>query len=599
MGLATCGCAAEDTRASAATGAAPGSGGSPGGTDGAGGLFTTGTGLNCSGAVSCSDDFGAVLCDGNVVQACGPNEGCANGACVDSCAAAEANKSTVGCDYYAGNPSGLETSGACFAVFVANTTAVDVAIDVERDGAALDVASFARIPSGSGLNAVYAPLDNGKLPAGEVAILFLAKFGPATLTKPDCPAGITPAVTSEAAALYGTGIARPFHITTSAPVVAYDIFPYGGGPSVNAGATLLIPAAAWDTNYIAIATYAGPQWLQIIAREDDTEVTILPKLGIEGGPGVAPAAPGVPATYSLSAGQTLQLQQDLELTGSPIQSTKPVGVVGGNETMSIPVGTYAADAAHQMIPPVRALGSEYVGVRYRNRRAGVEETPPWRIIGAVDGTTLTYEPAAPPGAPTTVASGEVLEFAAAGPFVVKSQDADHPFYMSGHMTGCMVVGGGFDQPDGCPGDPETVNVIPPAQFLKSYVFFTDPTYPETNLVFVRKRGPDGFADVSLDCAGALTGWQPADSSGNYEYTRFDLVRGNFEGQGNCDNGRHEVSSDAPFGVTVWGWGTAATGGSPDPGNPLPGFYSQWVSYAYPAGASVQSITEVEVPAVPK
>ena len=42
-----------------------------------------------------------------------------------------------------------------------------------------------------------------------------------------------------------------------------------------------------------------------------------------------------------------------------------------------------------------------------------------------------------------------------------------------------VVEGGFS--------PEFVNVVPPGQFLPRYTFFTDPTYPETNLVVVRAR----------------------------------------------------------------------------------------------------------------
>ena len=46
---------------------------------------------------------------------------------------------------------------------------------------------------------------------------------------------------------------------------------------------------------------------------------------------------------------------------------------------------------------------------------------------------------------------------------------------------------------------------------------------------------------------------------------------------------------------MWGWGSAATGGTflGDVG------YSQYVSYAYPAGASVQPINTVVVPPKPK
>ena len=125
------------------------------------------------------------------------------------------------------------------------------------------------------------------------------------------------------------------------------------------------------------------------------------------------------------------------------------------------------------------------------------------------------------------------------------------------------------------------------------MFFTDPTYPETDLVIVRVKGPGGFADVTLDCAGLLSGWQPVGTSGQYEYTRFDLSRHNFEGQSGCDNGRHEITSNVPFGLTVWGWGSAETG------QQLSGFYSQYVSYAYPGGASVAPINKVYVPPIPK
>jgi hypothetical protein len=259
----------------------------------------------------------------------------------------------------------------------------------------------------------------------------------------------------------------------------------------------------------------------------------------------------------------------------------------------VDVAQVACDSAHQQIPPVKALGNEYVAVRYRNRFDGMEESPPWRIVGAVDGTTLTWDPAPPPGAPTSLGVGQVGEFLAPGPFTVKSQDADHPFYMSAHMTGCAEVSLDFND---CRGDPEYVNVIPAAQYLDKYTFFTDPTYPETNLVIIRKKTNGAFADVTLDCAGVLTGWQPVGNSGEYEYTRTDLVRGNFMPQGSCDNGRHEISSTAPFGLTVWGWGSGATGG----GFGLPGgFYSQAVSYAYPAGASVEPINTVVVPPDPQ
>jgi hypothetical protein len=199
------------------------------------------------------------------------------------------------------------------------------------------------------------------------------------------------------------------------------------------------------------------------------------------------------------------------------------------------------------------------------------------MVGAVDGTTLTWDPSPPPKAPTSLNKGQLVEFNAAGPFSVKSQDNGHPFYMAAYMTGCSVADP--DEKD-CRGDPDFVNVLPPQQYLSSYVFFTDPTYPETNLVLIRAKDAMGFHDVTLDCAGTIAGWAPVGSGGNYEYARIDLVRYNFAPQSGCDNGRHKIDSNGPFGLTVWGWGSNAT---------MPDFNSSAVSYAYPAGASVQPI----------
>jgi hypothetical protein len=212
---------------------------------------------------------------------------------------------------------------------------------------------------------------------------------------------------------------------------------------------------------------------------------------------------------------------------------------------------------------------------------------PRRTGCAVDGTTLTYSPSTPTGAPTTLVQGQVAEFDSTGYFTVQSQGSDNPFYMAAYMTGCEAES---TSDEDCRGDPEYVNIVPPEQYLSQYTFFTDPTYPETDLVLTRQNVSGSFADVTLDCVGTVTGWMPIDTADTMEYTRVDLSTGNFQGVGQCNNGLHTASSAQPFGLVVWGWGTAATGGQEigDPG------YTQCVSYAYPAGASVQAINTVVV-----
>jgi hypothetical protein len=565
----------------------------PGNSDGKVPVFKYDGGSETGGGCDthCSADLHDVLdCHNTLLMTCPASEGCGpGGTCVPACQSAAANQSTVGCDYYSIVPAGGAdlADGSCFAAYIANTWDGPVSLTVEYNGMSIPLDNLAVIPTGSGASITYAPLPGGMLPAGQLAILFLndepAMGGLGDVAH--CPAGVTAAVSGTPAFADTTAIINGFHITSSAPVVAYDIFPYGGSTAYISSATLLIPTTAWGTNYLAVDSYAASKiapgtkpFIQIAAAQDGTEVTLSPTVAIVGGTGVAPAAMGVPTTYTLNAGQVVQFLQETELNGTPIKSNKPVGVWGGANCMNIGLEASACDSGHQELFPISALGSEYVGVRYRPRDpAQPAEAPPWRIMGAVDGTTLTYDPPTPPtGAPTTINSGELVLFVSAGPFSVKSQDAMHPFYVAAHMGGQNYEGGDY-----LTGDPEHVNVMPAAEYLTSYIFMTDPTMKNTNLVLVRPKSTMGtFADVTLDCmTGPVPGWTPVGVSGEYEYAWVDLVVAG-KAQGACNNGYHSIKSTAPFGLTVWGW-------------------DQYVSYAYPAGASVQPINNVVVLPTPK
>jgi hypothetical protein len=89
----------------------------------------------------------------------------------------------------------------------------------------------------------------------------------------------------------------------------------------------------------------------------------------------------------------------------------------------------------------------------------------------------------------------------------------------------------------------------------------------------------------------LDGWTDV---GDYQFSRVDLMTGNFTAIGNCATGRHEMTSKGPFGVTVWGWGTPLTGTGQGSG-----VFTANVSYGYPAGMNVQPINNVVIPPLPK
>src|SRR5690606_24472737 len=157
----------------------------------------------------------SVLCDGSVIATCPPGTGCGqNGTCVPACQAAVENGSTAGCDYYVVAPDTITNSrGACLAAFVVNTWNAPVALSGSRGGQSFPIDTVARVPQGQGTSLTYGPLADGLLAPDEVAILFLAGY--------HCPASAgTPIID---AATHGTGYGQAFRITSSAPIVAFDM----------------------------------------------------------------------------------------------------------------------------------------------------------------------------------------------------------------------------------------------------------------------------------------------------------------------------------------------------------------------------------------
>ncbi|MEO8548948.1 MAG: IgGFc-binding protein [Kofleriaceae bacterium] len=539
---------------------------------------------------SCSSDLHNVVdANGNVLSTCADDQGCADGQCVDACAAAAASQGSVGCDFTVATPSFYSTiAPPCFAVFLANNWPKDAAVTITRGGQTYDAALYGRVPNGTASTASWPTIPASGIASSNVGVVFLGS-DPSSAnggTPTTCP--VTPAVsTTGGSAVWtgadaATGIGTAFHITTSFPVSAYDIQPYGGATSFLPSAELLLPTSAWGTNYVTAGPTKtqGAGWGQIVASADNTTVQLTPTVNLPAGAGVPAGAANATTTYTLNAGQYIQWQNAGDMAGSVIQSNNPVSFTAGTTYLCLSSATSSGggcDSGHQLVPPVSALGSEYVAPPYATRRADLQpESIKYRLVGAADGTTMTYDP---PGAgPATINVGQVIEFESTAAFTMTSQDAMHPFYVGQYMSGCQVTSGtrpGDNPISGIPclGDEEYVNILPPAQWLSSYVFFTDPTYTTTNLVVMRKNSGGGFQDVTVDCLGVIAGWQPVGSSGQYEITNVDMQRLN--PVGTCTNGRHTATSGGAFNIMVWG-------------------LANFASYAYPAGGNVGKINPVVV-----
>ncbi|MBX3218440.1 MAG: IgGFc-binding protein [Labilithrix sp.] len=531
----------------------------------------------------CSRDLKQVLdgCEGaeEVVQQCSADQGCGGEACVDACLAAQAQRGSAGCEFLTLPPEDATgVNGSCFAALIANTWDRAVALTAEYDGAPLDISGSTYIVDrkGAATSESYTPLE-GPLPAGQVAVVLLSDQSP--VHDPiggqivHCPPSTKAALDFDPIR-HGTVLTKSFRIAADAPVAAYASYPYGGEIGKYPTATLLFPVSAWEKEYIAVSPFDFPfdfwaqvpnhRWLQIVAAEDATDVTITPNADIGATPETAPAYAGQAQTYRLARGQVLQIMQPrVNLTGSPISASKPVGLFGGSSATFL--AATAADVLGQQIPAVAQWGSRYAVVPFRSRiqtfDSDFRENVPYTIVGAVDGTVLEYAPSRPNGAPETISAGESVHFFTDQVFVVKSQDKEHPIYAAVYMTG-SGYGNGTGQLT--TGDPDFVNVPPADQFLDRYVFFTDYTYPDTSLTVVRKKVKGGFKPVTLECVGDVTSFLPLDGEdGEFEYAWVKLTEGYVERTVDgkrCGYGRQEASSEGPFAITVWGTGLASSYG---------------------------------------
>ena len=535
----------------------------------------------------CSSDLKYVIDadSGAIIETCTSDQGCLGGECIAACAAAAGSDGSTGCEFtiptspfYANGMPGASQSGPCHALLVSNPWGRPAQLELSRDGDDYDVDVVTRLPSGIGAATQYDDLPGSGVPSGAVAVVFLShRPGVNNGSTLECP--ISPAVLEDTAA-HATTQGVAFELTSDTPIQVYDIIPYGGAATYLPSASLIYPNTAWGDSYLVTAPHAetGSEWMLAVARDDDTTITIRPSTVIT--PGTIDNPPLAVATdYTIDAGEVLQWQSVGDPVGSIINADRPIGVFTGNTYLRVTTAdgpVSGQDSAHQMIPDVNALGTEYVGGGLFSRLAAfAPESVLYRIVGVVDGTNLDWDSDAPVGAPDTLDAGEVYEFESRDFFSVRSQSDDFPFSLTQYMSGTLSGQPGCGSSPGiCMlGDDEWVTLVPPQQFLRYYAFFVDPTYGTSTLVVTRVRGATGFADVEIECMGTIEDWMPVGNAGDYEVAHVELFRSSMGMDSDCETSQHVASSDGDFGITVWGQDSAA-------------------SYGYAAGGGLESINGV-------
>lgn len=533
---------------------------------------------------TCSADLRDIVReDGTTVDTCPPDLACAAGVCVPACEASASAKGALGCSYFAPSPvrdrvaagAGAAAQAVfCHAVVVTNGWGKAARLAVSRAGVDYDVTKFGRVPLAGARAPRFPAVPASGLAPSHTAVLFLSASGDGA-----CP--VEPAL-REPVESRGKGHAPAWQITSDVPVTAYDLsYDDAAGQVRNRASrmSLLLPTTAWGTSHYGIVSSADDLggayrlWGMIVAKEDGTRVDIHSDQDFGSASGIR--------TYTLSAGDALPLRSLGARRSAPfIASDKPISF--STETPLCMGSNAAGEAcaeAHRQVPPLAAWPSEFAVAPHPPRRADkAPEATAYRLVAAVGDTRLTFDPPhAGVSAPEKLAPGQTFEFSTDQAFSVKSQDVAHPFHLVQMMSGCKSIDGGSpDHP--CLGGPEYVVPPAPAQFLNHYVVYTDTAYRFTTMSIVRKKTAAGFKDVHIACLGPVRAWKAVNDS--YEHATVELVR-NGVAAGTCrGESSHTVTSDAPFGITVWGMDAGA-------------------AYAYAVGGNVAPSGSYLAVAVPK
>jgi hypothetical protein len=500
-----------------------------------------------------------------------------------TCDQAAQAHSYIGCDYWPTVLPNTVWDIFDFAVVVANAGQSSASVTVTG-------------PSGTNQMAT--------VPSGQLVKMYLP-WVPA-LKGPGADAcGDSPPVTS---VLQAGGA---FHLVSTAPVSVYQFnaleYEPKGGPegkdwsscpgytqcmdmtSPNYGSTagcysfsndasLLLPSTAMTGNY-RVAGHEGvvvagqSQTLDATTTITGTKngTTVNVKVSSAGrigaGTGIGVTSGGGTLTLTLNAGDVAELVAagGSDLSGSLVQASAPVQVITGHPCIQIPPSQPSCDHIEESVFPAETLGKHYVvtGPAGPDGNAVAQQV---RFYGNFDDTHLTYDPPAPPpGCPTTLSAGQVVEcgiptcptttnLSQMSNCGVTTQDfeveGDQPFAVGTFTLGAWVV-----DSTGAEGDPAESFPTAVEQYRTKYVFLAPDDYSENFVEIVARPG----VTLKLDGQGVTA---PPEAVGGYAVYRQKLGTG--------QAGAHTLIASDRVGIQVEGYGTAT-------------------SYRYPGGLDLANI----------
>jgi len=545
------------------------------------------------GCVSCHP--GIPFCDGDDSRTCGDDgesseltETCAtdlgvtcderSGLCVSLCAQATAERSNIGCDYWAVDLDNAENRAPLlpdtaareqFAVAVANLTLwYPSVVTVEKDQALV------------GEPHDVVPIDQFTVNPGALHIFNLDRWD---VDGDNPPGHDTDPQTSLSR--------RVYHITSTVPVVAYQFNPIN--QAYSNGASILLPTTGLDVNYsvstwppnMPVATVVSEPnrtYVTIVATEDGTVVNVTPTDAIFAGVGQPAAgllpvdaiAADVMTEFRLDRFDVLNLETVArlmplpDLTGTTVAATRPVAVFTGQDLSSVSddvhtppdfvPGSLACCAEHMesQVPPTSSMGQRFVVTRSPVRSSpGFEEYDFYRIFSVRDGTHVTTSLTDAGLSAFDLGEGEWKDFAVQRGFTLYSEPTPvHVVQLLANrdMTYDWRVGG----------DAEMIYFPSVEQRRNTYIFCTGVGFDEDWAVVSIPQGQTALIDgepLATACGSPRTDGELEGVNYVSYYCRIA-------------DGRHEVTSegDVVVGVTVYGYYNAG-------------------SYGYPAGSNLRQI----------
>jgi hypothetical protein len=489
-----------------------------------------------------------------------------------TCAEAAASKSYVGCDYWPTVIANNVWSIFDYAVVVANAGAEAAQVTVTGPGG---VDQMQTIAPGA-LAKIYLPwvkaLKGGDADScGESTPLSASTLVPGGAYH---LVSTVPVIVTQFNALEYKGSGGP-------PGKSWAACPgstpcNGGSPvgcfSFTNDSSLLLPSTALTGNVRVIAypgetltgegqdggletVQAMASTLTITGVTAGTHVKVLlpPTADVLAGTGITATPASGELDLTLGAGDVAQLVTDLgdryDLSGSLVQADQPVQVITGSPCSFVPETAPACDHLEQSVFPAETLGKRYF-VTVPTAPGGRPYGHVVRMVGNVDGTTLTYAPGNPGKCPTKLDAGQVadcgivytdFEVTGSSEFVVAS----------------FQLGGSLVDPVGGLGDPSQSLFASVEQYRVKYVFLSPDDYSENWADIVLPTGTDLWLDGTM-----IVPAYPETIADGYEVARIGLTPVN--------GGAHTLEATHPVGLQVLGYG-------------------EYTSYQYPGGLNLALI----------